>query len=97
MIPQPDLFAGIQTTPPRPTAEARAANMAAAARIRLLALLRELRDANANPWTRQRTEVQQILFRQMSNWLPPDERDQLCAAFNVEIQRLNIPPYTGDQ
>lgn len=97
MTPQPDLFAGIQTTRPRPTAEARAATMSAAARARLLALLGELRAADANPWTPQRTEVQQILFRQMANWLPPNERDHLCAAFNTEIQRLNIPPCFRDQ
>ncbi len=91
MTAQPDLLAGLAPTPRPPSPEARAAAMCTAARARLTALLAELRAANANPWTRQRTEVHQILFRQMSNWLPPDERARLCAEFHRELQRLAIP------
>jgi hypothetical protein len=96
MTSQPDLFAGVETAPPPPAPEARAAKMSIAARTRLTALLGELRGAETNPWTRQRTEVHQILFRQMSNWLPAEERERLGNEFRAELGRLSIPAYGGD-
>ena len=96
MTSQPDLFAGIEIDRQRQAADARRAAMPAAARARLLAVLGELRAADANPWPRQHTEVNQIIFRQMSNWLPPDERERLASEFSAELQRLNIPVCTAD-
>lgn len=91
MDPQPDLLAGL-APPRRPeiSPERRAADFAATARARLHALLGELRAAASNPWSRQRTEVNRLLFAQMSNWLPGEERTALHAQFQDELQRLDM-------
>jgi hypothetical protein len=57
-------------------------------RKRLDALLATARAAERIPWDPQRANVNAILFRQMANWLPEDERDSMCAAFARELERL---------
>ena len=59
-----------------------------AIRARLHALLATARAADRMPWPQQKAEVNEILFRQMANWLPEPERDELRAAFVVELERL---------
>ena len=57
-------------------------------RARLFDLLDTARGAARMPWERQRAEVNEILFRQSSNWLPEEEREALRAAFAREMARL---------
>jgi hypothetical protein len=40
------------------------------------------------PWAAQETRVNRLLFHQMANWLPADERDALRSAFSRELDRL---------
>ena len=87
---QPDLFANPQgdlfdaLPPPAYTPE----RMAPIVRPRLAALLAEARAAARMPWDAQRAEVNAVIFHQMANWLPPEERDELRAAFQSELGRL---------
>ncbi len=80
--PQGDLFDGL--APPGHTPE----RMAPIVRPRLAALLAEARAATRMPWDAQNTEVNAIIFHQMANWLPPEERDEMRAAFLAELDRL---------
>ncbi len=57
-------------------------------RARLHALLALARDATHIPWDARETRLNAILFRQMANWLPEPERDQLRAAFAAEMRHL---------
>jgi hypothetical protein len=59
-------------------------------RLRLLAMLAEARSAkDASPWTPETTRLNQLIFPQMANWLPEEERDRLRFAFETELKRLN--------
>lgn len=40
------------------------------------------------PWTEREARVIQIIFPQMTNWLPHEEADQLRFEFEREIERL---------
>jgi hypothetical protein len=63
------------------------------AKVRLLleTMLCDLRAAEqTSPWPLQTTRLNQLLFPQMSNWLPPEERDQLRFEFEAELKRLNL-------
>jgi len=40
------------------------------------------------PWPEREARMWQIAFPQMTNWLPPDEGDQLKFEFAQEMQRL---------
>jgi hypothetical protein len=82
---QGDLFGSDQ-----PQAERRQVDPA---KVRLLleTMLRDLRAAEqTSPWPQQTTRLNQLLFPQMSNWLPPEERDQLRFEFEAELKRLNL-------
>jgi hypothetical protein len=57
-------------------------------RRRLHTLLATARDADRMPWDERKARMWQIVFPQMANWLPDDERDQLRFAFAQEIERL---------
>jgi hypothetical protein len=57
-------------------------------RARLLDLLETARAAELMPWERQRADVNELLFKQSSNWLPEAERESLRAAFASEMKRL---------
>ena len=89
-IRQPDLFAPAQPdlladATPDPQSPER---MVAFVRPKLAALLAEARGASHMPWTAQVAEVNAIIFHNMANWLPPEERDALRAAFREEFTRL---------
>jgi hypothetical protein len=57
-------------------------------RLRLHALLDKARSAQTMPWPDREARMWQIAFPQMTNWLPPDEGDQLRFEFAQEMQRL---------
>jgi hypothetical protein len=57
-------------------------------RQRLHGLLNTARAAARMPWEPRDAEVNEILFRQMANWLPPAEASDLHAAFAAELARL---------
>jgi hypothetical protein len=43
-----------------------------------------------SPWPARRTGANIITFRQMANWLPEEERDQLRFEFVQELERLKL-------
>jgi hypothetical protein len=43
-----------------------------------------------SPWEARETGSNVTIFRQMANWLPEDERDQLRLEFVEELRRLKI-------
>lgn len=57
-------------------------------RNELLALLAKARAAHTMPWPAREAGMWQVVFPQMTNWLPPDEGDQLRFEFAQEMQRL---------
>ena len=57
-------------------------------REKLLTLLETARSADRMPWDQRKASMWQIVFPQMANWLPVDERDQLRFKFAQEIERL---------
>ncbi len=57
-------------------------------RAEMLALLAELRAAKTMPWTEDDVGFYQVVFPQMSNWLPKEEAAQLCFEFEAEMARL---------
>lgn len=63
-------------------------SMRARVRPRLAAMLAEARAADEVPWTPQRTRVVAMLFHNMANWLPPEEREAKRAEFVIELTRL---------
>src|SRR5205085_6412451 len=50
-------------------------------RLHLVALLETARNAKSMPWPERDARMWQIVFPQMSNWLPPEEAAQLRFAF----------------
>lgn len=60
-------------------------------RRRLLSMLSDVRATqDGSPWSHETTRLNQLLFPQMSNWLPQEERDQLRFEFEAELKRLNL-------
>lgn len=60
-------------------------------RRRLHKMLAEARAAaTAPPWNERTTRVYQIVFPQMTNWLPEAEAEQLRLEFETEIRRLTL-------
>lgn len=60
-------------------------------RRRLLGMLAAVRASESgSPWPPETTRLYQLLFPQMSNWLPEDERERLRSEFVAELKRLNI-------
>jgi hypothetical protein len=43
-----------------------------------------------SPWSERETGSNVVVFRQMANWLPEEERDQLRLEFVEELRRLDI-------
>lgn len=80
--PQADLFAG---APLQPVKEM---DYPAEARAQLHRVLAEARAAATLPWRERDLRMWEILFPQMAGWLPGDEADQLCFAFERELERL---------
>ena len=58
------------------------------ARRRLGALLETARQAERMPWSERDLGMWQIVFPQMTNWLPADEAEQMRFAFAQELDRL---------
>lgn len=57
-------------------------------RRKLVALLETARAADRMPWDARKARMWQIVFPQMANWLPDDERDQFHFDFAQEMERL---------
>lgn len=57
-------------------------------RAELNRILGEARAANTVPWDAPKTRLYQTIFPQMSQWLPEEEGQQLCFAFEAELERL---------
>jgi len=57
-------------------------------RTKLHLILNKVREAEQMPWDERRALMWQTVFPQMANWLPEDERNQLCFEFAQEIERL---------
>ena len=58
-------------------------------RRRLHAMLAEVRAAHGrSPWPPETTRLNTLIFPQMANWLPAEEREQLCFDFAAELKRL---------
>ena len=54
-------------------------------------ILAEARSAqNECPWDRQTFKYHKVVFPQMANWLPEDERDQLRFEFAREVERIEL-------
>jgi hypothetical protein len=57
-------------------------------REELLQLLDQARKASSLPWTPEKLRYHQLVFPQMSRWLPEEEAAQLCFEFEAEVKRL---------
>lgn len=57
-------------------------------RAELLQLLAQARAAQTMPWDARELGYHQLVFPQMSRWLPADEAAQLCFEFEAEVKRL---------
>jgi hypothetical protein len=82
---QADLFHGKNQTsiaeePQPPSADI--------ARQRLASILNEARSASKLPWPQPRVRTVELLFANMSKWLPEPEREQMKKAFSQELSRL---------
>lgn len=78
-----DLFTGARSrvhVPQSPDPEA--------IRVRLDAVLQELRCADQIPWDLPKLRSWEHVFHNMANWLPQDERDALRREFTKELERL---------
>lgn len=83
--PQGDLFGGAGSAVTRPQVDPDKV------RLWLKSMVDDLRAAKTgSPWTTETTKLNRVIFPQMSNWLAPEERDQLCFAFEAELKRLNL-------
>lgn len=56
--------------------------------VDLLARARAARDAA--PWDRRTQRYHRVVFPQMARWLPEDEAAQLCFAFTIELDRIEM-------
>jgi hypothetical protein len=54
--------------------------------VALLAVARAARDTA--PWDQRTHRYHQVVFPQMTNWLPSDEAAQLRLAFSEELERI---------
>jgi hypothetical protein len=82
---QADLFGGAAPAIARPQVDPEKV------RLSLKAMLDDLRAAReGSPWPQETTRLNRVIFPQMSNWLPPEERDQMCFDFEQELRRLNL-------
>ena len=54
-------------------------------------ILAEARGAiNGPPWDERTFKYHKVVFPQMANWLPADERDQLRFEFAQQIERIEF-------
>lgn len=59
-------------------------------RLKLEAVLQELRLADVLPWDRKTRAFHQLVFPQMANALPPEEASKYRMEFQSLIQRLDF-------
>jgi len=52
----------------------------------ILAVARAARDTA--PWDRRTHQYHQVVFPQMTNWLPPEEAEFLRRQFELELERI---------
>ena len=57
-------------------------------RLQLVSLIETARCAKVMPWPEREARMWQIAFPQMTNWLPPEEDEQLKFEFAREMERL---------
>ena len=57
-------------------------------RRRFEAVLVPLREATEMPLTQRELAFWTVVTPQMSNWLPPEEKEAVCAEFTAEVDRL---------
>ena len=84
---QGELFAGLDAAQ-APSLEPDA--LRAEARRRLTAELDALAAADASPWPAERAAVRLMVLRNMSRWLPEEERAAMMATLAREVRRLSI-------
>jgi hypothetical protein len=54
-------------------------------------ILAEARGAtDGSPWDERTFKYHKVVFPQMANWLPAEERDQLRFEFSREIERIEM-------
>ena len=62
-------------------------------RAEVLELLRIAREAqDLAPWDRRIQRFYEMVFPQMTRWLPAEEAEQLCLEFGQELERLERLP-----
>ncbi len=60
-------------------------------RRELLEVLAEAKGAvDECPWDARTFDYHKVVFPQMANWLPDDERDQLRFEFAREVERIEL-------
>ena len=60
-------------------------------RQELNVILAEARAAtDDSPWDERTFKYHKVVFPQMANWLPADERDQLRFEFAQEVERIEL-------
>ena len=59
-------------------------------RTRLTELLHVVRGADSLPWPEREARMWQAVFPNMTNWLPPEEGEQLRFEFAQELERLRL-------
>ena len=60
-------------------------------RRELQAVLAEAKSASIEcPWDERTLKYHKVVFPQMANWLPEDERDQLRFEFAHEVERIEL-------
>lgn len=57
-------------------------------RRKLVGMLDELRGAEVMPWDYRKQRYNQVVFPQMTNWLPEDEAAEMKRVFAQEMARL---------
>jgi len=57
-------------------------------RRQLHALLTQARQASAIPWSERDLRMWEVVFPQMTSWLPDEEAEQLRFEFAQEVERL---------
>jgi hypothetical protein len=85
---QPDLFDTFRQDDlfDRPRVSER--SMPEDARERMQEILRQARSASTLPWDDRTTAIYEVIFPQMSKWLPPEEAAELLSEFKAEVARL---------
>jgi hypothetical protein len=57
-------------------------------RAKMLDLIDQLKQAESLPWNERNTTINEIIFPQMSKWLPEDEAAEFVGQFSRELARL---------